>query len=163
MDAPPSHKKRSRVDSAATESPPESTKVKRIRDDLLSLLDDFDTVPDRDPLSHDLDSVIRSFQEEISGSKSGSASPTPDTVEPGPEVTESVGIGEFLWEFEGGLPSYDPFEFGLDYEESVISGDVDNSQVNGNEYVALDGLFDYPDLGFGLDLSWRSETLPALR
>ncbi|XP_074274839.1 uncharacterized protein LOC141598916 [Silene latifolia] len=175
-----SHKKRSRVDSSELVSEFESTKAKKMRDQLLSLLDDSDTVPDRDPVSqnHDLDSVIRSFEEEISGSGSSSPAADPITVfdlETGsgeilPDVdeltrvgTELQGIGE-LWDFQDDLLSYDPFRFGLDNNtDSVanVTGEVGGTE-NGKEYVSLDGIFDYSDENFGSDFSWRYETLPAL-
>uniref|UniRef100_A0A5B6ZLV3 Uncharacterized protein n=1 Tax=Davidia involucrata TaxID=16924 RepID=A0A5B6ZLV3_DAVIN len=70
-----SSKKRARDDSALNPSEfervsPEdselnSPEAKRIRADLLDILADSDTVTDRDPATQDLDSVIRSFEEEI--------------------------------------------------------------------------------------------------
>ncbi|KAJ8445342.1 hypothetical protein Cgig2_010700 [Carnegiea gigantea] len=69
-----SYRKRARDDSAEFGFDP-----RRIREDLLSLLDDSDTVPDdRNSPSQDLDSVIRSFEEEISGSGTRPGSPKPE-------------------------------------------------------------------------------------
>jgi len=190
-----SYRKRARDDSADFETE-FGFDSKRIREDLLSLLDDSDTVPDdRDSPSQDLDSVIRSFEEEISGSGTRPGSPKPDnfvdlTSDSGdspPELghllgydeleapapapvsggevaellrisSESSGIGEF-WDFQDELPSYDSFGFGMGYMEynNSHSGQGDN-----DEYVALDGIFDYSDVNFESDVTWRPETLPAL-
>ncbi|KAK4799534.1 hypothetical protein SAY86_024899 [Trapa natans] len=43
----------------------DSLEAKRIQDDLLNILDDSDGIADRDPSFQGLDSVIRSFEEEI--------------------------------------------------------------------------------------------------
>lgn len=48
---------------------------------------------------------------------------------------DSSELGHGFWEFDGEIPSYNSFEFGLVESEDLING-------NG-EYVALDGLFDY--------------------
>lgn len=180
-------RKRARDDSAEFGFDP-----KRIREDLLSILDDSDTVTDdRNSPSQDLDSVIRSFEEEISGSGTRPGSPKPEnfvdlTSDSGdslPELgrllgyddleapvaacegsellrvsSESCGISEF-WDFKDELLSYDWFGFGMDDAEynNSNSGRGDN-----NEYVALDGIFDYSDVNFGSDGTWQPETLPAL-
>ncbi|KAA8541213.1 hypothetical protein F0562_025180 [Nyssa sinensis] len=70
-----SNKKRARNDSDlntpdSDQANPEDSEVnspeaKRIRQDLLELLGDSDTVTEREPAIQDLDSVIRSFEEEI--------------------------------------------------------------------------------------------------
>ncbi|KAK3001978.1 hypothetical protein RJ639_022390 [Escallonia herrerae] len=181
-----SGKKRSRYDSDESEFG--SPEVKRLRHDLFDVLDESD---DACTTNQDLDSFMKSFEEEISAS--GSSSPavavvdlTSESGESQPELgylleasddelgippsvtspsevdnraeTESVrvfsdsgGLTE-LWGFNDQISGYDSFEFGF--------GDVD--AFNNGEYVALDGLFDYSDLGFGSsDYPWRPETLPA--
>ncbi|KAH7516544.1 uncharacterized protein LOC107429425 [Ziziphus jujuba] len=184
-----------RVRDASEDSEHDSPEVKRLRDDLLGFLDDSDA----DQTTQDLDSVMKSLEEEISATTSCSASPasapvpvvdlTSDTGESQPELgylleasddelglppsinssdeeckkdeTELVGvstdssvIGE-LWGFDDHIPSYDSFGLGV--------GDNYNSN---NDYVAFDGLFGYSDVYFDssdfAEISWRSETLPAL-
>ncbi|KAK1416148.1 hypothetical protein QVD17_31936 [Tagetes erecta] len=163
-----------RVRSNSDDSGVDSVDAKKI---LLDILDDSDiTTP-----SHDLDSFIQSFQNEISPtfSSSSPSSPAPEAAGkssgdrpelgflfeasddelglPPTESTrvlaESVGLSE-LWGLDDELfARYDSFEYGF--------VDDNNSYSNG-EYVTLDGLFDHTDLGFGSsDLTWRPETLPA--
>ena len=178
-----SSKKRGRDNSDQLEL--DSQEVKKLREDLLDFFDDSDLCT----TSQDLDSFMKSFEEEISSSKpppvpvvdltseSGESRPelgylleasddelglppsaTTDTksyVEP--ELvrvdSESQGLGEFLG-FGEQICEFDSLEFGIG---------EGSSYGNNGEYVALDGLFDYSDLGFGSsEFSWRSETLPAL-
>ncbi|XP_022993320.1 uncharacterized protein LOC111489362 [Cucurbita maxima] len=158
----PSSTKRLRVDSADSES--DSPEVKRLKDDLLDLLDDADP----DPVVQDLDSVIQSFADEISPV----SSPPPFPAAPGeslPELgylllasddelglppsdastsqggesevaeltrasSESSGMGE-IWGFEDAIPSYESFELG---EGERFYSD--------SEYVAFDGLFEHSDV-----------------
>ncbi|KAJ8445344.1 hypothetical protein Cgig2_010702 [Carnegiea gigantea] len=165
-----SYRKRARDDSAEFGLDP-----KRIREDLLSLLDDSDAIPDdRNSPSQDLDSVIRSFEKEISGSGTRPGSPKPEnfvdlTSDSGNSLLElgqllgyddleapvascedsellrvssdPSGIDQ-LWDFQDDLRSYDSFGFGVGY------ADYDNGnsrQGDSDEYVALDGIFDYSD------------------
>ncbi|CAL5350131.1 unnamed protein product [Camellia sinensis] len=172
-----SNKKRVRDDSDESEfSESHLPEVKRLKDDLLSNLDDSDlcsTIPD-------LDSFMKSFEEEISAS----APPSPpvavvdltsDSGESQPELgylleasddelglppsvttTSSSEVSELvrissdesdelseLWRFDDQILSYDSFEIGIAGHEDNYNG------INNGEYVALDGLFDYSDLGFG--------------
>lgn len=184
-------KKRARDDSEEPELDFDSPEVKRLRENLLDSLDDdseFCTT------SQDLDSFMKSFEEEITASPSaaaggeaaqvvdltsGSGESRPDlgflleasddelglpptASSPGGLESEirselvrvesdSSEIGSEFWE----MPGYDSFGFGF--------GESETSYDGGNgEYVALDGLFDYSDMGFGSsDFAWRSETLPA--
>ncbi|KAJ8445339.1 LOW QUALITY PROTEIN: hypothetical protein Cgig2_010697 [Carnegiea gigantea] len=163
-------------------------------EDLLSLLDDSDTVSDnRNSPSQDLDSVIRSFEEEISGSGTRPGSPKPenfvdltsDSGDSRPELgqllgcddleapvagcecselvrvsSESSGIGGiFRTSCRNELPSYDSFGFGMGYAEYNNSN---SRQGDNDEYVALDGIFDYSVVNFGSYDTWRPETPPAL-
>ncbi|KMT08277.1 hypothetical protein BVRB_6g142040 [Beta vulgaris subsp. vulgaris] len=173
-----SHRKRTRTDLSEFEF--DSTNAKKMRDDLLSLLDDSDPAPDRDPVSHDLDSVIKSFEEEISrsspatvidltsdsgeflpelgkvtGDGAGLLPETESGVGDGSELVrvsyESSGIGEF-WNFQDELlPCYDSFGFAFGFEQNHES----------NEYVTLDGIFDYSDVNLGSEFSWRPDSTPA--
>lgn len=171
-------KKRVRDESEEPESDITSPEVKRLREDLLDSLDDD---PEFCTSNQDLDSFMKSFEEEITASpgvvdlvsESGESQPDlgylleasddelgipPPTASPVglenelktelvPVESDSSEFGGEFWE----VPGYDAFGFGL--------GEADNYD---GEYVALDGLFDYSDLGFGSgDFPWRPETLPA--
>ncbi|KAK6134069.1 hypothetical protein DH2020_032166 [Rehmannia glutinosa] len=179
-------KKRVRDESEGTESDIDSPEVKRLRENLLDSLDDD---PEFCTSNQDLDSFMRSFEEEITASPSAAGGGEAEVVDltsdsgdsqpdlgyllgasddelgipppmssPGGLETElrtepvrvESGSSEFGGEFWE-IPSYDSFGYGF--------GETDN--YNG-EYVALDGLFDYSDLGLGSsEYEWRPETLPA--
>ncbi|KAH6810054.1 hypothetical protein C2S51_027837 [Perilla frutescens var. frutescens] len=171
------------------ESEPEidSPEVKRLREDLFDGLDDD---PDFCASTQDLDSFMKSFEEEMTASStagaggaaavegvvdllsdSGDSRPDlgylleasddelgipPPAASPVNELrselaTAESGSSEFGGEFWE-APGYDTFGFGLGEADNYYSG----------EYVALDGLFDYSDMGFGSgDGLWRPESLPA--
>ncbi|KGN52073.1 uncharacterized protein LOC101221594 [Cucumis sativus] len=171
-------KKRDRDDSAESETG--SPEVKRLRDDLLGFFDDSDP----EPPTQDLDSLMRSFEEEIA---TASSSPVPvvdltaDSADSQPELgylleasddelglppsnsqqdfarisTDSSDIGE-MWRFVDQIPNYDAFE--------LEGGDV-YSGSDTAEYVAFDGLLEYSNLCFDAsdnsDFLWRQESLPA--
>ncbi|GFQ08333.1 hypothetical protein PHJA_002977300 [Phtheirospermum japonicum] len=127
----------------------------------------------------DLDSFMKSFEEEITASPSagfggdyGESRPdlgylleaSDDELGLPPPTSSPVGLGSELRDeldrVESGsselggefweIPSYDSFGFG--FGETNYNG----------EYVPLDGFFDYSDLGFGSgDFAHRPETLPA--
>ncbi|XP_010265159.1 PREDICTED: uncharacterized protein LOC104602976 [Nelumbo nucifera] len=199
--APTVTNKRVRDDSDNLES--DSPEAKRIRDNLLDILNDTDTVVDRNPANQDLASVMKSFEEEISlptslpsetetditpQSDSGESQPDlgyllgasddelglPPTFSPssGEEKSEedilrvssdAVGYDKF-WGFEDEIPVYDSLCFGINDENS--NNDSNNNNNSTGEFVALGGLFDYPDVFSGSsdysDFSWRPESLPAL-
>ncbi|KAJ6312539.1 hypothetical protein OIU77_014123 [Salix suchowensis] len=129
--------------------------VKKIREDLLGTLDESDP----DSLTQDLDSVMKSFEQEISASSDDELGLPPTINSSSEEVkgeeenelvqidsTESSGIGGELWGFEDQIPTYDSFGLG-----------VGDSNYNSG-YVAFDdGLFEYSNVCFGssefLDLS----------
>ncbi|KAH7832803.1 hypothetical protein Vadar_000116 [Vaccinium darrowii] len=159
-----------RVRDDSDESEFDSPEVKRVRDDLLGNLDDSDLCA----TGPDLDSFMKSFYEEISPptvnltshpgeSPAGfgflleasddelglpPANTTPATEQERKKEDElervsSNSSGELseLWRFDDQIPSYDSFDFGLAVN--------DDGNENG-EFGALDGVFDYSDLGFGL-------------
>ncbi|XXG83779.1 hypothetical protein AAC387_Pa10g1459 [Persea americana] len=165
-----SNKKRARVDSA------ESPESKRIRSDLLDILDDVEfSGGDRDPPVQDLATVMKILEEEIapaSASDSGESQPElgylleasddelglPPTesssggdVEEGFDIllgaTEAVGFDE-IWRFDDGIPCYDALEIGFPGEEEMEGP------------VVFEGLFEYPD--FVSDFPWRYGSVPAL-
>ncbi|KAG9448957.1 hypothetical protein H6P81_008922 [Aristolochia fimbriata] len=168
--------KRPRVDSDEFQ---ESPQAKRIRDDLLDILDD---VEDRNSETQDLVYVMKSFEEEIAlpppASDSGDSQPelgflfeaSDDELGLPPTSTESgkveedrgiltepptvAGLGQ-IWGFDDDLPAYDAFGV---YTERDYNGDGD---------VVFEGLFDYSDgvcapASDFSDFSWRTESLPAL-
>ncbi|KAK4423582.1 hypothetical protein Salat_1941000 [Sesamum alatum] len=180
-------KKRGRDETEEPESEIDSPEVKRLRENLLDSLDDdaeFCTA------SQDLDSFMKSFEEEITASPSSAAAEAAETAvvcgESRPDLgylleasddelglpptasspggveselraelvrveSDSSDLGSEFWE----IPSYDPFGLGCGETEPDYNG-------GSGEYVALDGLFDYSDMGFGSgDFPWRPETLPA--
>uniref|UniRef100_A0A5B7C6E3 Uncharacterized protein n=1 Tax=Davidia involucrata TaxID=16924 RepID=A0A5B7C6E3_DAVIN len=107
----------------------------------------------------DLSSLLEASDDELGLPPSTTS---PDEVESNEETelvrfsSDTTGLSE-LWGFDDQVPSYDSLEFGMD--------DTDRFYDNNDEYVALDGLFDHSDVGFGSsdypDLSWWPETLPA--
>lgn len=157
------------------ESEIDTQEVKRLREDLLDCLDD-DAPAEFGGVTQDLDSFMKSFEDEIAGGVV--AAPMADPGESRPDLgylleasddelglpptassssrnelarveADSTDFGGEFWD----MPNYDSFEFGY----GGVTGDFDG--VNGGEYVALDGLFDHSDLGFGLgDFNWRSTT-----
>ncbi|KAG4400592.1 hypothetical protein AAZX31_07G086800 [Glycine max] len=170
-----------RVDSSESQLDSVLDSEVRLQDDIFNILDDADNVPERDSVQG-LDSVIKSFEDEINapGSDSGSGDPTqepdsgelqsnlgylleasddelglPPTVVDG-EETGRVGpeMTELarLMGFEDDIPSYDAFGFG--------SGFAAESDGGAGGFVTVDGLFDYSDPA--ADVLWRSESLQAM-
>lgn len=169
-----------RVDSV--ESCPDSVVDSdvQLQDDILNILDDTDNVPERDSMQG-LDSVIKSFEEEILalGSDSGQVDPVPEpgsgelqtdlgylfeasddelglppTVAAGEEPGRVGPEGVDLTAFMGfedDVPSYDEFGFG-----NGFVADCDGA----GGFVTVDGLFDYPEPAG--DVLWRSESLQAM-
>ncbi|KAK1374580.1 putative DNA repair protein RAD23-3 [Heracleum sosnowskyi] len=166
-------KKRVRHDS--DESSMSLPDVKKLKEELLHV-SDLPTIQD------DLDYLLKTFEDEISAvdvsSDSCESQPelgflleaSDDELGLPPPVTslqkvenevvrvmsESSETSE-LWGFEEGVSGYDSFDLGF--------ADVmyDYNCNNGGEYVTVDGLFDYSDMGFGSsDILLHSETLPAL-
>lgn len=170
--------KRSRVDSVAdlsglnrvdSETQEINSPETKISDDIIDILDD----PDSEPEIEDLDSVIKSFEEEIlnpdpatdsgelvyllgasddelglppafSPSDDGPDHKVSDLVINPPDAVELNENFAFVDE----LPNYDSFGFGIGEDNG---GSVD--------FVTLGGLFDYSD---GSEYSWRPESLRAL-
>ncbi|CAJ1951885.1 unnamed protein product [Sphenostylis stenocarpa] len=148
-----------------------------LQDDIFNILDEADNVPDRDTVG--LDSVIKSFEDEINAPNSDPVGPTqmpvsgelqtnlgylleasddelglPPTdisaVEPGLDPETTEPTG-FIG-FEEGVPGFDAFEFG--------SGFVTECDGGTGGFVTVDGLFDYADPA--TDVLWRSESLQAM-
>ncbi|MED6139012.1 hypothetical protein PIB30_079878 [Stylosanthes scabra] len=161
----------------------ENSVVDEFHGEILNILDDTDNVTERDSTFQGLDSVIKSFEEEIVAPgrdpnplpESGNFNPNlgylleasddelglPPTITPKEEAkaeTEEPGlVGPEGLDLTGFLGMEDDFRgyeaFGLDNGGLV---DYDNSE---NGYLMIDGLFDYADTA---DISWRSESLQAM-
>ncbi|XP_010319422.2 uncharacterized protein [Solanum lycopersicum] len=184
MESMMSRKKRVRVESEESEY--NSPEVKKLKENLLYDLTDDDDSSEFCTTSHDFDSFMKSFEEEITASPSPAkvmeteaVDLTADSDESQPElgylleasddelglppataegsesVVELIGVSpDSIWEVEERIPNYDSFELGI--------ADLVDFNTGVCEYVALDGLFDHSDLGFGSpDFLWRPETLPA--
>lgn len=177
--------KRCRDESEEAELAIYSPEVKRLRENLLDSLDDDAEFGS----THDLDSFMKSFEEEITASPYAGAGCGEEAVQladlrsdsgdsrsdlgylfeasddelglpptASEATTELVRVesnlselGSEFWE----APGYDSFEFGF-------GGTLTNYGIGNGEYAALDGLFDYSDMGLGSgDFGRRPETLPA--
>ncbi|KAA8529178.1 hypothetical protein F0562_034023 [Nyssa sinensis] len=178
-------KKRARDDSDELEL--DSPEVKRLRDDLLNILEDSDPCT----TNLDLDSFMKSFEEEISASPFPPATVVDLTADSG-ESRPDLGYLLEASDDELGLPpsSTSPSEVENNEESELVRvssdssglselwgfddqipsyefgfGDSDRFNDTNGEYVALDGLFDHSDVVLGSsdysDLSWWPETLPA--
>ncbi|XP_010263565.1 PREDICTED: uncharacterized protein LOC104601793 [Nelumbo nucifera] len=140
--------KRVRDDSEDLES--DSPEAKRIRDNLLDILDDADTVLDRNPGNQDLASVIKSFEEEISL--------PPSQLPPEVEVAHSTESQPDL----GYLLEASDDELGLPPTFSSSSGEEEKNEEDDILCVSSDAIgfdqiwgFDddipsYDSLGFGI-------------
>ncbi|CAN0876364.1 hypothetical protein LINGRAHAP2_LOCUS11272 [Linum grandiflorum] len=148
--------------------------VKKIREDLFDILDDSDP----DPTVQDLDSVMKSFQEEISPASSSLTAPV--VVDLTSESGDSHAELGFLLEasdHELGLPpsssgQYDEPELvRVDSEEPArLGGDLWGFQDGFPSYDSFElgevvydeGLLDYSNVCFDSaeysDYSWRLET-----
>ncbi|XP_048138798.1 uncharacterized protein LOC115734823 [Rhodamnia argentea] len=151
-----------------------SPEAKRIQYDLLDILDDPEGVTDRDPAIQGLDSVIRSFEEEIL------VPPAPSALDLSFEAAETRSELGYLLEAsddelglppsfvssaeddgkvaDGELPTPAGLGFGetMAFENDMSGYDSfefvpeatsngNNSHATGNEFVTLGGLFDFPE------------------
>lgn len=180
-------KKRARDDS--NESDLDSPEVKRLRDDLLDLLDDSDSLP----VNQDLASVMKSFEEEITAGPSTSTEfmPVVDLTSDSGDSQPDLGYLLEASDDELGLPpptaattdtegSSEPTDLARAYSNSSGIGDLwgfeeQNPNYDSFEFgfvdnfndgtVAYDGLFEYSDVYYdSSDIScqlWRPETLSA--
>lgn len=177
-------KKRVRADS--DESVLESPEAKRLRDDLLEFFDDADH---NTASTQDLDSVMKSLQEEISASPStASRRVTSDSGE------SQAQIGYLLEASDDELglppPGNSSVPEGKSEEAELVRVSSDSSGIgelwgfedqipsydsfdlgtgfgyeSNTEYVAFDGLFNHSDVLYyentDFSDSWRPGTLPA--
>lgn len=151
-----------------------------IQDDLLNILDDTENVAE-----HDLDFVIKSFEQEILA-PAPNANPAPESGElplnlgylleasddelglpPTPasgeereaQISESGRVGQKEVDLSGFMGFEDDnhiSEFGSIGFRSECSTEEDNG---GGDFVMLDGLFDHSE---PTDILWRSESLQAM-
>lgn len=178
-------KKRVR-DELSDEAVLDSPEVKRLRDDLFDVLDDSDP----EPVSQDLDSVMKSFQDELStvttttagqGSSAGETQPDlgylleasddelglppPPSISPVP-VAKEEETTETLTDLVRASSDSSGIDEIWGFEDHVTNyGDLDFGPGvgDGGDYVAVEGLFEFSDDCFdsGDLFSWRSESLPA--
>lgn len=177
-------KKRVR-DELSDEAVLDSPEVKRLRDDLFDVLDDSDP----EPVSQDLDSVMKSFQDELSsvttttgqGSSAGETQPDlgylleasddelglppPPSISPVP-VAKEEETTETLTDLVRASSDSSGIDEIWGFEDHVTNyGDLDfgSGVGDGGDYVAVEGLFEFSDDCFdsGDLFSWRSESLPA--
>ncbi|KAI4319203.1 hypothetical protein MLD38_032830 [Melastoma candidum] len=175
-------------DSAALVGSPE---VNLIREDLLDILDDSDAGSDPDPVTPDLDSVIKSFEEEI-------IVPVHHPAPSSPDLTPDAALNELGYLLEAsddelGLPptfansgdensnpeiqelpditsmaaSALPFDGELpNYDGFDLVPEINVSLAgrdSGNEeFVMVGGLFEFADNCDPTEVMWRPESLPVV-
>ncbi|KAJ8560598.1 hypothetical protein K7X08_022458 [Anisodus acutangulus] len=154
-----------------------SSEAKQIREDILDILDEPETVTDDVPEVHDLDSLIKSFEEEIihphqtvidlTLTDSGDSSQSdlgylleasddelglPPTVSPTNHIDaeSDAALLTNTIGFENELLRYDSFD--LVMLAGIMDGDSYGSENDG-DFFTVGGLFDYPN---------PSESLPSL-
>ncbi|XP_055831660.1 uncharacterized protein LOC129900670 [Solanum dulcamara] len=166
----------------------DSPEAKQIREDILDILDEPETVTDGVTETQDLDSVIKSFEEEIlhpstlpprqtfidlTLSDSGKSQSDlgylleasddelglPPTVSPENHIDAESRLGNTIG-FENELLRYDSFDLGM--LAGIMHGDDYGGENNGGDFVTVGGLFDYPDPSNFSELSRLPEFLPAL-
>lgn len=177
-----------RVDSDELVLDLDPAEAKMIQEDLLNILEDADAVVDRDPAIQGLDSVIKSFEEEIQVPAAPAFAPPVETTS-GSGESSQLELGYLLEasDDELGLPPTNSEEMKMEAADftasssetaAALDGVFENdmfpsydafdfgiggySESNGGgEYVALGGLFDYSEGGVS-EVSWRTESLSAL-
>lgn len=177
-----------RVDSDELVLDLDPAEAKMIQEDLLNILEDADAVVDRDPAIQGLDSVIKSFEEEIQVPAAPAFAPPVETTS-GSGESSQLELGYLLEasDDELGLPPTNSEEMKMEAADftasssetaAALDGGFENdmfpsydafdfgiggySESNGGgEYVPLGGLFDYSEGGVS-EVSWRTESLSAL-
>ncbi|KAF1860904.1 hypothetical protein Lal_00000318 [Lupinus albus] len=160
-----SGKKRVRDDSSV--SLIESSESKRLREDLLEFFDDTDLTPS----TQDLDSIMKSLQDEISASSSpapinvtlnsGESQPqigflleaSDDELGIPPPGDSSVPVGKKddaelfrVSSDSSGIGELWPFEDQIPSYDSFDIGNGFSYENSNTEYVTFDGLFDHSEL-----------------
>ncbi|KAG5030198.1 hypothetical protein AAZX31_05G218300 [Glycine max] len=157
--------------------------LSRVDPDLLNMLNDAENVTERDPTMQGLDSVIKSFEEEIL-----SPLPNPNLASEAEVFNPNLGYLLEASDDELGLPpavapgedatnpqTLDSGRVGSDgvdltgflgFEDDIVNcggfglTGYDDVEGDGGGYVTIDGLFDYAEPG--ADILWRSESLQAM-
>ncbi|KFK43598.1 hypothetical protein AALP_AA1G147100 [Arabis alpina] len=173
-----------RVRDESDETVLDSPEVKRLRDDLFDVLDDSDP----EPVSQDLDSVMKSFEDELSATVTTTAQisgetqpdlgylleasddelglpPPPPSVSP-TQIVKEDETTETLTDLVRATSDSSVIDeiWGFEDHVSNYGGlDFDSGVGEGGDYVAVEGLFEFSDDCFdsGELFSWRSESLPA--
>ncbi|XP_010556374.1 PREDICTED: uncharacterized protein LOC104825702 [Tarenaya hassleriana] len=169
-----------RVRDELGESDIDSPEVKRLRDDLLDVLDDSDP----DPASQELDSVMKSFEDELSamtGQGSGETQPDlgylleasddelglppPPALPHDPSCSESKDEETVTELVRASSDSSEVGEF-WEFEDQMTSCgsfELGVGDGDGGGFVEVDELFEYSDYCFdsGDVLPLRPETLPS--
>ncbi|KAL3335479.1 hypothetical protein AABB24_031613 [Solanum stoloniferum] len=165
----------------------DSPEAKQIREDILDILDEPETVRDGVPENQDLDSIIKSFEEEIlhpstlpspqtfidlTLSDSGESQSDlgylleasdddlglPPSFSPQSHIDSESRLGNTNG-FENELLRYDSFDFGM--PAGIMDGDNYGSE-NGGDFITVGGLFDYADPSIFPELSLLPESLSAM-
>ncbi|XP_060205579.1 uncharacterized protein LOC132633289 [Lycium barbarum] len=177
-----------RVDSHSDDVERDVYLHSQIREDILDILDEPDTLTECTPEIQNLDNIMKSFEEEIlngdpqtvldlTSSDSVNSRPDigylleasddelglpPSVSPPYDQVNGESALITEASEFAE-MPNYDSFDFGMDPE--AREGDNDGVSGNGDgdgDFVTVDGLFDYTEPADFSEFSWRQESLPAL-
>ncbi|OIV90937.1 hypothetical protein TanjilG_16897 [Lupinus angustifolius] len=175
-----------RVRDESSESWLELSESKRFKDDLLELFDEADLIPS----TQDLDSIMKSLQDEISAShspapiivtsNSGEYQPhigylleaSDDELGIPPPGDSSVMEGKKeddelfrVSSDSSGIGELWQFEDHMMRYDSFDMGNGFGYENSNTEYVLFDGLFDNSDLHYDsaeFSESWRHETMPEL-
>ncbi|KAK7271259.1 hypothetical protein RJT34_27002 [Clitoria ternatea] len=163
-----------RVDSSESGHDPVLGSEDQLQDDIFSIFDDSDNVPERDSVLG-LDSVIKSFEDEINAPSLDSGDP--NRFSESGELQANLGYLLEASDDELGLPPTVAQEEvpgrvgseGMDltgfmgFEDDVFgfgTGFVAECDGGNGGFVTADGLFDYAEPA--ADALWRSESLQAM-
>ncbi|GMJ14905.1 hypothetical protein HRI_005159700 [Hibiscus trionum] len=138
----------------------QSPETKRIQEDLLNILDDSDTVTGPDPAIQGLDSVIKSFEEEI---LIPDVAELPEAIvdpgEPRPELGFLFEASDDELGLPPSLPSIEAeqkFETNFGVEEGGVSGGVEFGEMMENEFPIP--IYDSFEFGIGGDLDTNNNS-----
>ncbi|XP_060169107.1 uncharacterized protein LOC132599980 [Lycium barbarum] len=144
----------------------DSPETKQIREDILDILDEPETVTNDVPGIQDLDSLIKSFEEEIINPRHNFVDLTSSDYSG--DSQSDLGYLLEASDHELGLPpTFDENTIGFDdellrydsFDLGMIAGIMDGDNYHGEndgDFFTVGGLFDYPNQ------SNFSESLPAL-
>ncbi|XP_015070900.1 uncharacterized protein LOC107015215 [Solanum pennellii] len=169
----------------------DSTEAKQIREDILDILEEPDALTECPPEVQDLDSVMKSFEEEIlhhsplndtqtvldlTPSESGDSQPDlgylleasddelglPPTISPAnDQVNVESAVMPEAAEFAN-MAGFEDEMLNYDTFDFGMDHEVRVGDNSNGDFVTVGGLFDYPEPSDFSDFSWRQESLPAL-